>query len=91
VNADVRPESCTPRVSVALTKLIVPVMQATVQIGAVEFDSVPVGVHKNEIFAGEAGLLGNGLLCRFDSVTIDVRSGRVVLAPTSLGEPPSKQ
>jgi hypothetical protein len=31
------------------------------------------------VFAGEAGLLGNGLLSRFGSVTVDAKAGRLIL------------
>jgi hypothetical protein len=35
--------------------------------------------YERPIFAGEAGLLGNDLLSRFGSVTIDERRGQVIL------------
>jgi hypothetical protein len=57
----------------------VPVTQTTVQVGECVFEHVPTALHQSEIFAGEAGLLGNGLLSRFGSVTIDLPSHRVLL------------
>ena len=61
----------------------VPFARETVQIGRDRIDSVEVGLHKDEIFIGEAGLLGNGLLSRY-VVTIDTRGGRVILSkPTA--------
>jgi len=40
---------------------------------------VPTGLHQKEIFPGEAGLLGNGLLSRYRSVIIDWKSRRLFL------------
>jgi hypothetical protein len=54
---------------------------ATVQLGVMRFERVPTGFHRDEIFRGERGLLGNGLLARFSRVTIDSRAGRLVLEP----------
>jgi hypothetical protein len=64
-----------------LTELSIPQTQTTVQIGSHEFQNVPTGLHEKPIFHGEAGLLGNGLLSRFSSITIDAKSGRLLLEP----------
>jgi hypothetical protein len=48
-------------------------------VGATRFEQVETGTYERPIFAGEAGLLGNGLLSRFGSVTVDERRGRVTL------------
>jgi Aspartyl protease len=69
----------TPQMAVALTRMSIPVTRMNVALGPFHFDDVPAAIHRSEIFAGEAGLLGNGLLDRFQSVTIDVRSQRVLL------------
>jgi hypothetical protein len=79
VSGAVPPEACKPQVSVALTTLTIPMTRAAVQIGGAKFDDVPAGLHERTIFPGEAGLLGNGLLSRFRSVTVDVHSARVFL------------
>jgi hypothetical protein len=79
VSASLPPREAAPHVSVGLAPLTVAMTRTSVQLGPVTFDSVQTGVHKREIFAGEAGLLGNDLLSRFDSVTIDVPAGRVAL------------
>jgi hypothetical protein len=79
VSGAVPPEACKPQVSVALTTLTIPMTRAAVQIGGAKFEGVPAGLHERTIFPGEAGLLGNGLLSRFRSVTVDVHSARVVL------------
>ena len=51
----------------------------TVVLGELEFEKVPTGLHDAAIFPGEAGLLGNGLLSRFSTVTIDAKAGRLML------------
>ena len=66
-------------VSVGLTELSFPATTTTVKLGSMTFDSVPTGLHRQPIFSGEAGLLGNGLLTRFERVTFDAKAGRLVL------------
>ncbi len=65
--------------AVALTRISIPMAQTTVSLGKARFEAVPTGLHEDRIFDGEAGLLGTGILSRFRSVTIDARSGRLVL------------
>jgi hypothetical protein len=79
VNAALPPDQYTPHVAVGLAPLNVPITHTSVQLGSISFPSVPTGVHEKEIFTGEAGLLGNELLSRFNSITIDARAGRVIL------------
>ena len=68
-----------PQMAVALSKLSIPTTRVQVQIGSICFDSVSAGLHERAIFAGESGLLGNGLLSRFQVVTIDSKAGRLIL------------
>jgi|SRR5579883_406274 len=75
----IRPDQCKPQFSVALSPLNVPMTQTTVQIGPCTLQSVSTGIHKKPIFPQEDGLLGNEVLARFASITIDVRDGRVLL------------
>ncbi len=55
------------------------VFRADVTLGSEHFSDVKVGLHTTPIFAGESGLLGNGLLSRF-VVTIDAAKCRIILA-----------
>jgi predicted aspartyl protease len=50
-----------------------------VQIGAERLSDVRIGIHTNQIFAGEAGLIGNGVLSNY-KVTFDVDKKRLLLA-----------
>ncbi|MBI2925221.1 MAG: retropepsin-like domain-containing protein [Verrucomicrobia bacterium] len=65
-------------VYIGLADVPVALTRATVRIGQESFDDVWIGLHEREIFPGEAGLLGNGLLSKF-CVTIDGMNERVIL------------
>jgi len=79
VTSRVRSQDCKPQVAIGLASVSIPQTQTTVEIGRHKFANVPTGLHANAIFAGEAGLLGNGLLSRFASVTIDTKARRLIL------------
>ena len=78
-DAEVRAQSAIP--AIGLAGLAIPQTQTTVSLGGKQFDQVPTGIHRHAIFVGESGLLGNGLLNRFKTVTIDTKSARLVLSP----------
>jgi hypothetical protein len=65
--------------AIGLVALTIPQMETTVFLGEHNFDHVPTGIHRRPIFAGEAGLLGNDLLTRFKTVTIDAKANRLIL------------
>lgn len=67
------------RVSVGLAEISLSETTASVQLGQTTFPSLPASLHERPIFPGEAGLLGNGLLARFDRVTFDAKAGRLLL------------
>jgi len=79
VTSDVRPEQCGRKMAIGLVEISIPQAVTTVGIGEHEFGNVPTGLHETAIFPGEAGLLGNGLLSRFSTVTINARACRVIL------------
>jgi len=81
VTADTKAFSQSDKPAVGLTKLAIPQAKTTVTLGATRFDHVPTGIHRSTIFPGETGLLGNDLLSRFKTVTIDTKSARLVLDP----------
>ncbi len=66
-------------VFVGLLELDIPATTTAVKLGSITFDSVPTGLHRRPVFSGESGLLGNGLLTRFERVTFDIKAGRLVL------------
>jgi hypothetical protein len=79
VTGSIQPEQCTRRVAVALTTISVPVTRTALTLGTERFENVPTDVHAEEIFPGEKGILGNGLLSRFRAVTVDAKGGRLFL------------
>lgn len=80
VTSDV-PDQCTHQMAIGLAEISIPQSTTTVGIGEYKFENVPTGLHEKAIFPGEAGLLGNGLLSRFSSITIDTKAGRLTLEP----------
>jgi len=76
-----------PHVSVALAPLNVPLVDTVVSLGPLRFDGVRTGLHKREMFPGEAGLVGNDLLCRFRAVTVDEPARRIVFEGVSSAVP----
>jgi hypothetical protein len=83
VTSDVLPEQCTRQTAIGLAAISIPQTQTMVNIGKEAFEKVPTGLHDKAIFAGEAGLLGNGLLSRFSTITIDTKAGHVFLEKNS--------
>jgi hypothetical protein len=72
-------QASSPQLAVALGGISIKQALTTVQMGRWGFEAVLTGLHHKAIFGGEAGLLGNGLLARFESVTIDAKGGRLLL------------
>jgi hypothetical protein len=64
--------------SIGLSHRSVRYIDTCVQIGKQRFTRVKAGVHKEQFFPGEAGLLGNAFLSKF-RVTIDEPRNRVIL------------
>ena len=79
VTTKVRAEECMRKRAIGLTELSIAQTETILQIGSETFEKVPTGIHDKPIFMGESGLIGNGLLSRFSSITIDARSGRLGL------------
>lgn len=77
VTSKVQPQKCTSKVAIGLAQLTIPQTTTTVSLAGQTFHDVPTGLHREAIFDGEKGLLGNGLLSRFETVTIDSRAGRM--------------
>jgi len=65
--------------TIGLTEVSIPQTGTAVVLGDQAFDKVATGLHEEAIFPGEAGLLGNGVLSRFSSITVDAKAGRLIL------------
>jgi hypothetical protein len=81
-----RPAAAEGTLSVGLSERNIPTMTTLVNLGSQQFESVRTGLHETAIFSGEAGLLGNGLLSRFDRVTIDAKGGKLMLQRRRTGQ-----
>jgi hypothetical protein len=53
-------------------------LHADVTLGSERFAAINIGLHDKPMFAGESGLLGNGLLSKF-RLTVDVEKSRLIL------------
>jgi hypothetical protein len=67
----------TGQTSIALSGASVRYVSTSVQLGKQYFSAVTTGVHEQQIFPEEAGLLGNALLSKF-RLTIDEPRSRVI-------------
>ncbi len=76
---DRRTENAWLRTSIGLSASSGRCVAAEVQLGADRLDRVPIGLHEQQIFPGESGLLGTGILSKF-KVTIDLKANRLLLA-----------
>ena len=74
------------RVAIALKEVSLDLAPAAVRIGKTELPSVPAEIHETPLFSGEDGLLGNGILAQFRSVTIDAKAHRLILESRTAGE-----
>ncbi|MDE3067540.1 MAG: aspartyl protease family protein [Verrucomicrobiota bacterium] len=79
VTADPSTPTATAKTAVALTEFSIPQTETTVAMGGIHFERVATGIHRQPIFPGESGLLGNGLLDRFKTVTLDFKARRLIL------------
>jgi len=68
------------KASIGLSHSSRPCIQATVQIGR-QHIAIRARIHEKQVFAGEGGLLGNGLLTKF-RLTIDEPGNRVIFEET---------
>jgi hypothetical protein len=81
VTKDVNPKDCPSKVAVGLAEIGIPQTRTTVKIGCEILRNVETGLHNSAIFEGESGLIGNGLLRNFHTVTIDAVRGNLILGP----------
>jgi hypothetical protein len=68
----------TARTSIATSSASRKYLQTEVLLGNERLSAVKTGVHSQPFFAGEAGLVGNGLLSRF-CVTVDADKSQLLL------------
>jgi hypothetical protein len=86
VTGQVDATACSPKIAVGLAEVAIPQTRTTVKIGGETLHGVETGLHKTEIFPGEAGLIGNGLLKQFGTITIDAVEGKLILGARPPGQ-----
>jgi len=64
---------------VGVSSLLIRQNTKSVRLGRLTLDNIPTGLHTEKLLAGEAGLLGAGLLSQFSTVTIDEPARQLVL------------
>jgi hypothetical protein len=85
VNSGAHTPKGTRSASIGLASTPLVLSRVNVQLGSGPEYTVRAAIHSREIFAGEAGLLGNKLLSKF-CVTVDGVEGRVILARSRTAE-----
>jgi hypothetical protein len=63
----------------------------SVRLGGLTLEHVSTGLQSEALMAGEAGLLGAGLLSRFSIVTINEPAGQLVLEGFTNSQPPTRR
>ncbi len=79
VSTSARAEGCTERIAIGLSRIRVSVTNTTVILAGRRFEHVSTDLRGEEIFPGEKGLLGNGLLARYNTITVDAKGGKLFL------------
>lgn len=72
-------ERSSEELGVGVSSLLIRENAKTVRLGNLTLNNISTGLHTEKLLAGEAGLLGTGLLSHFATVTIDEPAGRLVL------------
>jgi hypothetical protein len=86
VTTDAPANNRSHRIAIALKEVSLDMVPVAVRIGKTEIPSLSAEIHEAPMFTGEDGILGNGLLARFRSVTIDTKARRLILEPHSAAQ-----
>jgi len=78
-------KNSSQELGVGVSSVLIRQNAKSVHLGRITLDNISTGLHPEALLAGEAGLLGAGLLSRFSVVTIDEPAGQLILEslPTS--------
>jgi hypothetical protein len=72
-------EGSTEELGVGVSSMLIRENSKSVRLGNLTVNDVATGLHTETLLAGEAGLLGAGLLAHFSIVTIDEPAGQLIL------------
>jgi hypothetical protein len=81
VTSRVDSKDCSRALVVGLQEMTIPRTTTSLTLGTQTLTNVETGLHETPIFAGESGLVGNGIFSRFATLTIDALKGSLLLAP----------
>jgi hypothetical protein len=76
---------------VGVSSMLIRQNAQTVRLGRLTLNHISTGLHTEKLLAGEAGLLGAGLLTHFSSVTIDEPDRQLILESYSAPKPSNRR
>jgi hypothetical protein len=85
--SDLSSQRSSEELGVGVTSLVIRQNRQSVRLGGLTLEHISTGLHTEKLLAGEAGLLGAGLLSRFAAVTINEPAGQLVLESFSPSKP----
>jgi hypothetical protein len=84
-------QDSSKEVGVGVSSLVIRRNTQSVRLGSLTLEHVSTGLQSEALMAGEAGLLGAGLLSRFALVTIDEPAGKLVLEGLIIPKPTNRR
>jgi len=84
-------ECSSQELGVGVSSVLIRQNTQAVRLGRLTLKNISTGLHTEKLLAGEAGLLGAGLLSEFSIVTIDEPAGQLVLEGLSSPKPTSSK
>jgi Aspartyl protease len=84
-------QSSSEELGVGVSSILIRQNAQSVCLGRLTLSHISTGLHAEKLLAGEAGLLGAGLLSHFSSVTIDEPGGQLILESYSAPKPTNRR
>jgi hypothetical protein len=88
---DFASQPSSEELGVGVSSMLIRQNSHSVRLGRITLNHIATGLHTEKLLAGESGLLGDGLLSRFASVTIDEPAGQVTLENFASPKPASRR
>jgi hypothetical protein len=76
---------------VGVSSILIRQNAQSVRLGSLTLNHISTGLHIEKLLAGEAGLLGAGLLSHFSSITVDEPGGHLILESYSTSKPTNRR
>jgi hypothetical protein len=84
-------QDSSKEVGVGVSSLVIRRNTQSIYLGGLALEQVSTGLQSEALMAGEAGLLGAGVLSRFSLVTINEPSGQVILENFATPKPTTRR